>query len=138
MAQLNPYLSFNGTCREAMSFYADCLGGKVVDLMTFAGSPMTEGMPAELHDRILHSMVVAGGVVLMAADTPTDQPVSQGDSVTLCLNSADKGEIKGYYEKLAAGANVTQPLMETFFGLYGALTDKFGINWMLQAGAPDA
>ena len=138
MAQLNPYLSFNGTCREAMSFYADCLGGKVVDLMTFAGSPMTESMPAELHDRILHSMLVADGIVLMAADTPTDQAVNQGDAMTLCLNSPDKDEIRGYYEKLAEGANISQPLMETFFGLYGALTDKFGINWMFQAGAPDA
>ena len=139
MAQLNPYLTFNGTCREAMSFYRDCLGGQVVDLMTFAQSPMAEGMPAELQDRVLHSRLEVGGMELMGSDTPSDQPASQGGSVTLCLNSPDKEEITRYFEKLSDGATITQPLMETFFGLYGALTDKYGIAWMFQAGGnPDA
>ena len=138
MAQLNPYLSFDGTCREAMSFYAECLGGKVVDLMTFAQSPMAEGMSDDFKNRILHSMLIADAIVLMAADMPNEEPMGKGGAVTLCLNSPDKNEIRGYYEKLSVGANITQPITEEFFGLYGAITDKFGIDWMFQAGAPDA
>ena len=34
--KLNPYLHFNGNCREAMEFYAEVLGGKVLAMMTFA------------------------------------------------------------------------------------------------------
>src|SRR5215510_8123308 len=37
--QLNPYLSFDGRCEEAFKFYEQCLGGKIVAMMTFGGSP---------------------------------------------------------------------------------------------------
>ena len=54
--------------------------------------------------------------------------------MTLCLSSEDREEIRGYFAKLAVGGTVTQPLKEEFFGLFGALTDRYGINWMFQAG----
>lgn len=133
MARLNPYLQFNGNCREALGFYRDCLGGELV-IQTFGESPLAEGLPAELHDRILHAMLTGGGMVLMASDGMGEQRPGQGGPVTLCLNSGDKDEIKAYYAKLAVGATVTQPLDEAFFGLYGALTDRYGIDWMFQAG----
>lgn len=139
MARLNPYLAFNGTCRAAMTFYKECLGGEIVDMMTFETMPGAEGMPAEMRDRILHSMLVADAMVLMGADTPDGQDPSKDGPITVCLSSEDKDEIKAYYAKLAVGATITQPLSDEFFGLYGALTDQYGINWMFQAGAaPDA
>ena len=133
MARLNPYLQFDGTCREAMSFYRDCLGGEL-SIQTFGEAPMGEGTPDELRDRVLHAMLAGGGLVLMASDTMGDQAPSQGGPVTLCLNSPDRAEIEAYYDKLAVGATVTQPLGEAFFGLYGALTDQYGIAWVFQAG----
>ena len=133
MARLNPYLQFDGNCREAMSFYRECLGGDL-SIQTFGEAPMGEGTPDEMRDRILHAMLAGGGMVLMASDMVGDHAPSHGGPVTLCLNSEDREEIEAYYAKLAAGATVTQPLMETFFGLYGALTDRYGINWMFQAG----
>ena len=95
---------------------------------------MAQETPAGLHDRILHAQLSAGGMVLMASDAMGEQAPSQGGPVTLCLNSEDREEITAYQAKLAVGATVTQPLIETFFGLYGALTDKYGVNWMFQAG----
>ncbi len=133
MARLNPYLQFDGTCREAMGFYRDCLGGEL-SLQTFGEAPMGEGTPDELRDRVLHSMLAGGGMVLMASDGMGGQTPGQGGPVTLCLNSENREEITAYQAKLAVGATVTQPLIETFFGLYGALTDKYGVNWMFQAG----
>ena len=38
-----------------------------------------------------------------------------------------------FFRRLAEGANVTDPISEQSFGLYGALNDKFGIRWMLHA-----
>jgi PhnB protein len=29
MTEINPYLNFNGSCREAMNFYKECLGGEL-------------------------------------------------------------------------------------------------------------
>ena len=134
MARLNPYLQFNGTCREAMGFYRDCLGGELW-IQTFGESPLAQGTPAEMHDRVIHAELAGGGMVLMASDGMGGQTPGQGGPVTLCLNSEDKEEIKGYYAKLSDGATATQPLSDEFFGLFGTLTDRYGINWMFQAGA---
>ena len=30
MTHINAYLNFNGNCREAMTFYAECLGGEAI------------------------------------------------------------------------------------------------------------
>jgi PhnB protein len=116
-----------------MSFYRDCLGGELT-IQTFGEAPMAQDTPAAMHDRVIHSMLSGGGLVLMAADAMEDQSPGQGGPVTLCLSSEDREEITGYFAKLAVGATVTQPLEEAFFGLYGALTDKYGFDWMFQAG----
>lgn len=138
MARVNPYLSFNGNCREAMTFYKECLGGEL-SIMPFGGSPVAEGMPAELHDRVLHAMLDAGSeLVLMGADLMQNETLNAGNIMTICLNSLNKEEIKGYYAKLSDGAAISRPLMEEFFGLYGTLTDRYGVAWMFQGGGePD-
>ena len=43
--ELNPYLSFDGQCETAFKFYERCLGGKIVAMMTYAGTPMAAKMP---------------------------------------------------------------------------------------------
>lgn len=138
MARLNLYLQFNGTCREAMNFYRECLGGEL-ELQTFGESPMAEGMTAEMKDQVLHSALNSETLTLMASDAMQGQKPTPGGAVTLCINSEDPEEIKILYTKFAVGATITQPLSEAFFGWYGALTDRYGIDWMFQAGgAPSA
>jgi PhnB protein len=47
------------------------------------------------------------------------------------LNSLDEQE--SIFGKLSDGGAVTMPLQDTFWGArFGMLTDKFGINWMLN------
>jgi PhnB protein len=134
VVQLAPYLNFNGNCREAMTFYQDCLGGDL-SVMTFGEAPMSEQMPEEARNNVMHSQLAAGAITVMAADTMPGMAASQGGGpVTLALVSDDRDEIRGYYDKLSAGGTITQPLEEAFFGMYGALNDQFGISWMFQAG----
>ena len=45
--QIHSYLTFNGNCREAMSFYQDCLGGDLV-LQTIGDSPLSKKMPKKI------------------------------------------------------------------------------------------
>ena len=47
----NVYLNFNGSCREAFQFYTKTLGGKDLQIMTFADSnpgPKAGFRPEEL------------------------------------------------------------------------------------------
>ncbi len=45
MMRVNPYLYFNGNCKEAFEFYAKVLGGKILSMMTHGESPMADKTP---------------------------------------------------------------------------------------------
>ncbi len=131
MAQLNPYVTFTGNAREAMEFYKACLGGEL-SIMTVGESPMASDMP-DKKDNVLHSMLKTDGMVLMASDMIMPGELIRGNTVTLCINGGTKEELQQFFAKLSEGGTVGQPLTEAFFGTYGELTDKYGINWMFQA-----
>lgn len=133
MAQLNPYLAFNGNCRDAMTFYQSCLGGEL-QMQTFGESPMGEQTPTEMKNHILHSALVQDGVVLLfASDSMGEATHAPGNAITLCLNCQSEQEINTYFSKLAEGGQVGHPLETAFWGAtFGELTDKFGMRWMLN------
>src|SRR5436190_18725443 len=131
MTQINAYLNFNGNCREAMTFYQECLGGEL-SLQKVAESPMAAQMPSEMGANILHGTLLKDGMVLMASDMCGPNMV-KGSNIRLCLNCSSDEEINSYFENLANGGTVITPLHQTFWGAtYGELTDKFGINWMFN------
>ncbi len=132
MAQLNPYLRFNDSkCREAMSFYKECIGGELT-FQTVGESPMAKDMPSEDQNRIMHASLKKGGVEIFASDMMRDRAVV-GDNVALSLNCESEMEIKTLFAKLSAGGEVFMPLEKQFWGaLFGVITDKFGFEWMLN------
>ena len=42
MAQINPYLTFNGNCEEAFTFYKSVFGGEYSDFNRFDAFPSSE------------------------------------------------------------------------------------------------
>ena len=131
MTQINAYLHFNGNCREAMTFYKDCLGGELA-LQLVEGSPVADQMPAEARGGILHSTLTTDAFVLMASDM-TQTSIVRGNSVSLCINCSSEEEINCLFSHLSAGGEVTCRLGKQFWGAtFAALTDKYGINWLLN------
>lgn len=131
MAHINAYLNFNGKCREAMTFYHQCLGGEL-NLQKISESPMAAQMPSELGAHILHGSLVNNGIVLMGSDMRGNSLVS-GNTVGLCLNCNSDEEINAYFNNLSKDGHVVTPLHQTFWGAtYGEITDKYGMNWMLS------
>ncbi len=128
--QINPYLIFNGNCREAMNFYKTCFGGELI-LQTVGDSPMAEQWPETVRDRILHASLINGDINLLASDMGSDNLVV-GNVISLALGCGNKNEIEVFFEKLSVGGRVTHPLHEFFDGTIGALTDKYGMNWVLK------
>lgn len=131
--QLAPYLFFDGTCEEALSFYAAALGGKVSEINRYADSPMGEKLPPEHGNRIMHATFTAPGVTLMASDgSDADGEMKR---VSLSLATADRDEGARVFDALAAGGTVTMPYSKQFWGAsFGMLVDRFGIRWMVNAG----
>ena len=135
VTRLNPYLSFRDTAREAMEFYRSVLGGEL-EISTFRdfGMPVAPGE----EDLVLHSMLeTAGGLVLMGADTPSSMEHSPGGGISVSLSGDDTAELTGYWNGLAEGATVTAPFEVAPWGdLFGMLVDRYGIEWMVNSGAP--
>jgi PhnB protein len=75
--RLNPYLTFDGTCAEAMTFYQRCLGGEL-SLQTAAESGAAEHVEEQYREHIIHADLAGDGWALMASDTLGQGPLVQG------------------------------------------------------------
>jgi PhnB protein len=135
--QLNPYLSFRETAREAMSFYQSVFGGELT-ISTFAEFHASED-PAE-QDKIMHSMLsTKDGLTLMASDTPNSMDYSPGTNYSVSLSGENDAELRGYWQQLSAGGAVTMPLNQAPWGdTFGMCVDKFGVSWLLNIAGPQS
>lgn len=137
MTRINAYLAFGGDCRQAMSFYKECLGGELT-MQTVGESPMAEQMPPEAQQQIMHASLVKDELVLMASDMLQGE-LLQGNTMSLLLDCGSEEEVKRFFSGLSAGGKVNAPLMEQFWGAtFGDLTDRFGVRWMLNYAKPKA
>ncbi len=131
--ELEPYLSFDGNCEEALAFYVDLFGGKVTALMRFADSPTGDAMPPVERNRIMHASFVAPSLKFMASDGNKARGV-KGSRVSLSLSSRDVAESQRIFNALADGGTIEMPFGKTFWGaIFGMVTDRFGIDWMVNA-----
>ncbi len=132
MSKINSYLTFNGNCREAMSFYQECLGGEL-SFQTIGDSPMADKMPAEIREHILHSTLTRDELILMGSDMVSGRGLIRGNAVAMMLDCSSQDEIRTTYAKLSEGGQATHPLEDSFWGaLFGDLIDKYGNSWLLH------
>jgi PhnB protein len=131
--QVQSYLFFDGRCEEAIEFYKKVLGAKVEMLMKYKDSPekpSAECAPID-PNKVMHSCFRIGDTAVMASDGMAQgNPEFKGFS--LSINAKDESEARRLFEALAAGGQVRQPLIKTFFSpSFGMVADKFGIGWMV-------
>jgi PhnB protein len=132
MKTINPYLTFNGNCREAMEFYRECLGGEL-HFQTIGESPLSKTMPVKMKKLIVHAVLTNENFVLMGSDMTHDNGLVQGNAVAIILNFTNEKETRNCYKKLSKGGEQTYPLSISFWGiLFGCLTDKYGNYWLLN------
>ncbi|WP_448547771.1 YciI family protein [Thalassotalea fusca] len=128
------YLFFNGQCEEALSYYQQHLGASTSALIRFSESPepMPEGMlPEGYENKVMHCEFSIGNAQFMATDHDCQGMGAGGFSITLTVPSAD--EAHRTFDALADSGNIQMPLSKTFWSpLYGQVTDKFGIAWMIM------
>ena len=138
MTQITPYLRFNGNCREAMTFYKECLGG-TLDLQTVGESPAAKQMPVEAHNQIMHSTLSKEGWTLLGSDMMNASERVNGNAIALTIHCSSEDEIQNFFAKLSVGGKVSYPLHTEFWGaMFGILIDKFGNEWMLNYEKPKA
>jgi len=131
--RMTPYLYFTGACEQALTFYAACGLGKVVELRRYAGTPSESRNGAAWRDKVLHSLFEGDGVRFHASDGPDSEPM-KGSALLIEADDGDAGT--ALFERLSAGGRVTVPFQKQFWGdLYGNFTDRFGVQWAVIVSA---
>jgi PhnB protein len=134
MANLTPFLLFDGNCAEAMTFYQSCFGGELT-LTKIADMPMKDQMPLALHQKIAHARLKKDNIEFTATDWmhPVRKP-RQGNTVCMYINGGTFEDLKQIFDKLSAGADqsLLDDLRDMPFGSYGHLADQFGVHWFFQ------
>jgi PhnB protein len=134
MAKINSYLNFNGNTEEAFNFYKTVFGGEFVTLQRFKDTPGGANMPAGEQNKIMHVALPIGDNLLMGTDVGHNMPpVTFGTNSSLCVDAASEEEANKLFNGLAVGGKITMPLEKMFWdALFGMLTDKFGVQWMIN------
>jgi len=139
---VQPYLSFEGRCEEALDFYKKAVGAKVEMLMRFKDNPEKDKMgdgcaaPPASDDKIMHSSFRVGDSLVMATDGMC-QGKAEFKGISLTLNPKTEAEADKLFNALADGGQVQMPLTKTFFSpKFGMVADKFGVHWMVVVEQP--
>ena len=140
---LNPYLNFDGSCRDAFEHYREVFGGDFDVLQTFGDGP--DGMPVADadKDKVMHVSLGVGTSVLMGSDVPSAgdfaAPFAAGNNVQISYSPESREECEERFNKLAEGGTVLMPLQDQFWGSYfGSCVDRFGITWMFNYDNPSS
>lgn len=136
MATLNTYLNFNGNTEEAFNFYKTVFGGEFSTFTRFEDNPgACAGIPEAEHKGILHVALPIGPTsILMASDVPSTMPQTiTGSNMTISIDADSEADADRLFTALCEHGKVQMPLAKMFWGAYfGMLTDKFGIQWMVN------
>ena len=140
MTRVNVYLNFAGTTEEAFQFYQSVFGGEFTGLMRMKDAPGTEYLSPEDAGRIMHiAFKSVDNLVLHATDAleSMGHPLTVGNNFNLMVEVSSKAEADKFFNALSAGGQIGMPMEDTFWGdYYGSLTDRFGIQWMIDYEPP--
>lgn len=139
MATVNPYLNFNGTTEKAFDFYKSVFGGEFAALQRFKeASELCGGNKVSESDgeKIMHvALPIGRGNVLMGTDNleSMGRRLAVGNNFSIALDAESEAEATHLFQELSADGRVEMPLARAFWGaLFGMLTDKFGVQWMVN------
>lgn len=131
MKSVTTSLSFDANCRQAMAFYERCLGGELL-VSTY---PDAAGqLSPDPNAKVMHAqLMLEGAPILMASDTPQPGSLSRGNNYSIAIDCDSTEEIERIFAALSEQGEVRMPLMDAPWGArFGMLTDRFGIQWMLN------
>lgn len=137
MASINPHIHFNGNTEAAFHFYKSVFGGELKSIMRFKDlSSKGFDFPEDELNKIMHITLSFGSAsVITGSDVPNMLgTVNEQENRSKITVSADsKEEADAIFNGLAADGAIEFPIGDSPWGAYfGALRDKYGVEWMVQ------
>ena len=130
------HLNFRGTARAALDFYQSVFGGRTVTVTYKDAGAVRDESEA---DWVMWGEVAGdNGFHVMAYDVPSQLPWNQGENAFFVSVRGDGAEeITALWDRLAEGSTIVSTLAPAQWApLYGMLTDRFGVTWVLDVAAP--
>ena len=140
--KIHPYLNFDNKTEEAFRFYEKALGGKLTEIHRFGSMPQQDGfeLTPEQKNLVLHvGLELPDGQMIMASDMIAGMGPRrvEGNNISISVHPDSKQEADRIFNALAHGGTISMPIADQFWGDYfGSLTDRFGINWMVNYSDP--
>lgn len=136
MAQINPYINFNGNSEEAFTFYKSVFGGEFAKIMRFKDMSSPEFPVSEKEaNKIMHIALPIGKNILMANDVPESMgQVNENENRSkISISAESKAEADKLFHGLSVGGQIEMPIGDSPWGSYfGMFRDKYGIEWMVD------
>ncbi|MAL78765.1 MAG: bleomycin resistance protein [Sneathiella sp.] len=135
------YLFFKGNCLEAMTHYAEVLGGEIGGVFRNGDVPDPESRMPGGDDMVMNMAITLGSATVMASDNSEDMyDKPQGFRISIAPTS--RAEFDRIHAALAKEAqSIEMAPEETFWAeRFAMFTDRYGTPWMLNftgAKAPD-
>ena len=130
MLNVNPYIAFQGNCREAIELYKSALDGEVMFTQTVAESPMPNTGPA---GNIMHCTMKVGNSTVMMCDDPNPNGASAGGNISLAIGLNDAERARQIFGELAKGGAIVMPIEKTYWAeAFGVVVDRFGVKWIVN------
>lgn len=127
-----PYIHFQGTCRQALTAYQAIFGGEV-EFMDY--DQMPDADPAmKGSGRVMHGSLRTAGRSLMGSDFPPGMQGGPQEAVSISHEASSLAEAQRIYDALSEGGAPTMPFQKTFWADgFGMVKDRFGTHWMISA-----
>ena len=137
MAQINPYIHFNGNAEEAFTFYKSVFGGEFAMVVHFKDMSIPEHPISENEaEKMMHiALPIGKNSVLMGSDTPEfmGRQNEHENRSKISISAESKEEADQLFNGLSAGGEVEMPIEDSPWGSYfGMFRDKYGIEWMVD------
>ena len=137
MAQISPYIHFNGNAEEAFTFYKSVFGGEFAMISRFKDMSIPDSTISENEaNKIMHiALPIGKSSLLMGSDTPEfmGKHNENENRSKISISAESKEEADQLFKGLSADGNVEMPISDSPWGSYfGMFRDKYGIEWMVD------
>ena len=127
------YLSFDGHCEDAMTFYKEILDGEFQVLMRYKDGPPEFSKP-EIENKIMHTTITFGDGCELKASDDFHKSINKGNNFHVSVAADNEEQGQTIFSGLSEGGQITMPFNDVFWGgKFGSVIDKFGIQWMVTA-----
>ena len=137
MAQINPYIQFNGNAEQAFNFYKSVFGGEFAMVMRFKDLSFPGSIAKESEaEKIMHiALPIGKHDILMGSDSPEALGTHNLNETRskISVGCESKAEADHIFQGLSAGGDIEMPIGDSPWGSYfGMFRDKYGIEWMID------